>query len=173
MTLRPATAIAIVTTLLIATPAAAAGTATISGEIAPGTAKLPKSARKGEAQVLAMNIDTLAYGGAASVSRKGRYTLGSRRASGRCARRPWNWASRMPRSRRRRSWRNPGSAAPSRSRSSASRSRARSASAAAIAEHQPTRTAPREYPGEAFGIERFTVVGGGSDLAVLGNGART
>ena len=75
MTLRPATAVAIAVTLLIAAPAAAAGTATISGELAPGTAKLPKSARKGEAQVFALNIDTMAYGAAASVSRKGRYKL--------------------------------------------------------------------------------------------------
>ena len=53
-TLRLVTAIAIGAALLSVAPAAAAGPATITGKLAPGTAKLPKSASKGEAQVLAL-----------------------------------------------------------------------------------------------------------------------
>ncbi len=169
MTLRPATAVAIVATLLIAAPASAAGTATISGELAPGTAKLPKSARKGEAQVFAMNIDTMAYGAAAPVSRKGRYKLSVPAGK---------WALRT-------------------SVVELGKPFASFTSAAIVARSGQRRTLPltlkrfkkprkkrkrahsaninprdgRPYPGEAFGIERFTVVGGGSDLAVLGNGA--
>lgn len=45
------------------------------GEVGSGTRNLPKSASKGEAQVLAMNLDTAAYGGASEVSPRGRYTL--------------------------------------------------------------------------------------------------
>ena len=68
VTLRLAVAI----TLLWAAPTTAG---TVSGKLAPGTAKLPKSAKAGEAQVLALNIDTLAYGGASPVARNGRYSL--------------------------------------------------------------------------------------------------
>jgi hypothetical protein len=62
----------IVATLAFASPAAAE---TISGKLASGTAKLPKSASAGQAQVLALDIDTMAYGGAASVGRNGSYKL--------------------------------------------------------------------------------------------------
>ena len=80
MALRRATAagaVAIVAALLSAGPPAAEAAApgTVSGKLGSGTRNLPKSARKGQAQVLAMNIDTAAYGGAAQVSRRGRYKL--------------------------------------------------------------------------------------------------
>jgi len=58
---------------LLWTSPALAGT--VSGKLAPGTAKLPKSASTGRAQVLALNIDTMAYGAAAPVARNGKYSL--------------------------------------------------------------------------------------------------
>ena len=58
--------------LLIAAPAQAQ---TVSGKLAPGTAKLPRSAKQGEAQVLALGIDTLAYGASSRVARNGAYKL--------------------------------------------------------------------------------------------------
>src|SRR6478609_1548034 len=68
MTLR----LAVAFTLLLASPATAG---TVSGKLAPGTAKLPRSASTGRAQVLALNIDTMAYGAAAPVARNGKYSL--------------------------------------------------------------------------------------------------
>ena len=58
--------------LLIAAPAQAQ---TVSGKLAPGSAKLPRSAKQGEAQVLALGIDTLAYGASSRVARNGAYKL--------------------------------------------------------------------------------------------------
>jgi hypothetical protein len=78
MTLRPATAVGAVVLVAIgvsAAPSRAAAPATITGKLAPGAVKLPKSARKGSAQVTAMNVDTLAFGAAAQVGKRGRYKL--------------------------------------------------------------------------------------------------
>ena len=48
---------------LVALAARRAGAAeTVSGKLGAGTTKLPKSAKAGRAQVLAVNIDTMAYG---------------------------------------------------------------------------------------------------------------
>jgi hypothetical protein len=47
----------------------------VSGKVAPGSAELPRSAKQGEAQVLALGIDTLAYGAASRVARNGAYKL--------------------------------------------------------------------------------------------------
>jgi hypothetical protein len=172
MTLRPATAVgavAIVAALLCAGPAPAADPASVSGKLAPGTAKLPRSASRGHAQVLALNIDTMAYGAAASVSRDGRYKL--RLPAGK-------WALRS-------------------SVVTLGQPFASFTSAAIVTRPGQRRTLPitlkrfkkprkkgnrrpraanvnprdgRPYPGEAFGIEKFTVVGGGSELAPLGSG---
>lgn len=67
--------VATLAALLVAGPAAGAAPATVSGELSAGSAKLPKSAKKGHAQVMALNIDTAAYGAAADVTPGGRYTL--------------------------------------------------------------------------------------------------
>ncbi|HZB76785.1 MAG TPA: hypothetical protein VE526_11215, partial [Solirubrobacteraceae bacterium] len=78
MTLRDATAagaVAVVAALLSGGPAVAAEPATVAGKLAAGTVKVPASPSKGRAQVLAMNLDTAAYGGAAQASRRGRYEL--------------------------------------------------------------------------------------------------
>ena len=58
--------------LLVAAPAQEQG---VSGGRAPGTAKLPRSAKQGKAQVLALGIDTLAYGAGSRVARNGAYKL--------------------------------------------------------------------------------------------------
>src|SRR5688572_12441936 len=58
--------------LAFASPAAAE---TVSGKLAAGTTKLPKSAKAGRAEVLAVNIDTMAYGAVSPVSRTGGYKL--------------------------------------------------------------------------------------------------
>ena len=180
MALRRATAagaVAIVAALLSAGPSAAAAPGTVSGKLGSGTRKLPKSASKGQAQVLAMNIDTAAYGGAAQVSRRGRYRL--RLPAGKWALRSsivalgkpfvsFTSAALKTRSGQRRTlpltlkrFKKP-------RKKTKRRQRPRRAPAG-----RKTNINPRDgraYPGEAFGIETFTVVGGASDLAVLGNG---
>ncbi len=168
MTLRPAAAVAIAAALLVAAPASAAGPATISGELTPGTAKLPRSAKKGEAQVLALNIDSMAYGAAAPVGRNGRYKL--RLPAGKWALRSsvvelgkpfaaFTSAAIVTRPGQRRSL-------PLTLKRFKKPRKKRKHSVAANVNPRDGRS----YPGEAFGIERFTVVGGGSDLSVLGNG---
>ena len=67
--------LAVVLTLLLAGTAEAAGTGVIEGTLTTGSAKLPASASRGEAQVLALDLDSLAYGAAAPVARSGRYRL--------------------------------------------------------------------------------------------------
>ncbi len=76
----PALAVASISVALLGiasgpAPAGAAAPSTIGGELESGSATLPKSAKAGRAQVLAMNIDTGAYGDAAPVGRSGRYAL--------------------------------------------------------------------------------------------------
>ncbi len=169
MTLRLVTAMAIGAVLLSVAPAAAAGPATITGELTPGTAKLPKSASKGEAQVLALNIDSMAYGGAAPVGRNGRYKL--RLPAGKWALRSsivelgkpyasFTSAAIATRSGQRRTL------PLTLKRFKKPRKKRKRATVANINPRDG-----RPYPGEAFGIEKFTVIGGGADLAVLGNGA--
>jgi hypothetical protein len=61
--------------LAFASAASAASPAAINGKLESAAAKLPKSAKAGSAQVLAMNVDTAAYGDADNVGRNGRYSL--------------------------------------------------------------------------------------------------
>ena len=180
MMLRPATAAgaaAVAAALLAAGQAGTATAGTVAGKIAPSSSKLPRSASQGEAQVLAMNLDTAAYGGASEVTRKGRYRL--RLPAGKWALRtsivvlgkPYvslNSAviATRPGTRRRlpltlKRFRNP-------RKRVKRRQRPRRSPAARRANINPRDGRP--YPGEAFGIERFSVVGGGADLASLGNG---
>jgi hypothetical protein len=180
MKLRPATAVgavAVVAALLPAGPAIAAGSATVSGRLAGGTAKLPKSASKGEAQVLAMNIDTAAYGGASEVNRRGRYKL--RLPAGKWMLRSsvvalgkpfvsFTSAAIATRSGQRRTlpitlkrFKKP-------RRRVKRRRPARRAPSARVANVNPRDGRP--YPGEAFAFEKFSVVGGDSDFAALGDG---
>ena len=68
MTLRLATAAGAVVLVAIgasAAPARAAAPTVLKGKLSPGKVKLPKSGRKGQAQVVAMNVDTSAFGAAA------------------------------------------------------------------------------------------------------------
>jgi hypothetical protein len=163
---------ALIAALLSVAPAWAAP-ATVSGTVEAGTSKLPRSARTGEAQVVAMNLETGAIGDAATVDRRGRYRL--QLPAGKWALRTSVVALGKPfvsflsaviatRSGQRRSlpltlktFKHP--------RKKKKRKR-----------HRPRKLANinprdgREYPGEAFGIEKFTVVGGDSDFAQLGNG---
>ena len=77
MTRRPATAVAAVVLAAIglsAAPARAAAPTVIKGKLSRARSAA-EVARKGEAQVIAMNVDTLAFGAAARVSKRGRYTL--------------------------------------------------------------------------------------------------
>jgi len=178
MTLRPATAVgavAVVAALLSTGVAVAAAPATVSGRLATGTAKLPKSASKGEAQVLAMNIDTAAYGDASHVSKSGRYEL--RLPAGKWALRSsiltlgkplvsFTSAAIVTRSGQRRRlpltlkrFKKP--------RKRTKHKRGRRAPRVHAANVNPRDGRP--YPGEAFGIEKFSVVGGG-DIQMLGNG---
>ncbi|MEO8689547.1 MAG: hypothetical protein ABI611_15215 [Solirubrobacteraceae bacterium] len=171
MALRPATAVGavvLVTIGLSAAPARAVAPTVIKGKLSPGKVKLPKSARKGQAQVIAMNVDTSAFGGAAHVSRRGRYTL--KLPAGK-------WALRS-------------------SVVSLGKPFASFQSARIVARAGQRRTLPltlkrfkkprrvkrrahrsninprdgRAYKGEAIGIERFDVVGGNSEVGPLGNG---
>jgi hypothetical protein len=179
MTLRQATAVgavAIVAALLSAGAAMAAAPGTVSGKLASGTAKLPESASRGEAQVLAMNIDTAAYGGASEVTRRGRYKLTlpagkwALRSSIVALGKPFvSFTSATIRTRSGQRRKLPLTL----KRFKKPRKRVRR-------RHRPRRAPPpraaninprdgRPYPGEAFGIEKFSVIGGG-DLAVLGNG---
>src|SRR5262249_21759787 len=57
------------------TGAAVAKPAIVNGELTPATAKLPSSPKSGSAEVMAMNLDTGAYGDAANVGRNGRSSL--------------------------------------------------------------------------------------------------
>jgi hypothetical protein len=65
----------ILASLLMAGPALAAKPAIVSGDLESGTAKLPSSAKNGSAEVMAMNLDTGAYGDAANVGHGGHYSL--------------------------------------------------------------------------------------------------
>jgi hypothetical protein len=70
-----AAAVALVAALSSGVPARAAAPARVTGTVESGSVSLPKSAKAGRAQVQAMNIDTGAYGDAATVDRQGRYRL--------------------------------------------------------------------------------------------------
>jgi hypothetical protein len=182
MRLRPATAVgavAIVAALLSAGSAVAAAPGTLSGKLAGGTAKLPKAASKGQAQVLAMNIDTAAYGAASQVSGRGGYKLSlpagkwALRSSIVALGKPFvsfTSAAIVTRSGQRRSlprtlkrFKKPRKRVKRRSRP-----RPRRAPSARAANINPRDGRP--YPGEAFAIEGFSVVGGDADFAALGNG---
>ncbi len=151
---------------LLWTSPALAGT--VSGKLAPGTAKLPKSASTGRAQVLALNIDTMAYGAAAPVARNGRYSLLNLPAG--------KWALRT-------------------SVVALGKPFAAFTSAAIVTKRGQRRSVPltlkrskkprrkkrphaaninpkdgQEYPGEAFAIEPFPVIGGDASLAGIGKG---
>jgi hypothetical protein len=154
--------------LLLAAPAQAQ---TITGKLEPGTAKLPRSAKAGQAQVLAMQLDTAAYGGAAQAARNGRYTLKVP---------PGKWVLRT-------SVVTPG------------RPLARFTAAAITTKAGQRRSLPltlkrfkkprkkktkrpraaaaninprdgREYPGTAYALDRFAVTAADGDLGVLGTG---
>ena len=180
MTLRDATAagaVAVVAALLSGGPAVAAEPATVAGKLAAGTVKVPTSPSKGQAQVLAMNLDTAAYGGAAQASRRGRYELSlpagkwALRTSIVALGKPFaSFTSaaivtragqerslpltlkrfKKPRKRVRR------------------RHRPRAPSSVRAANINPRDGRP--YPGEAFGIEKFTVASTEAEFAALGNG---
>jgi hypothetical protein len=141
----------------------------VSGKLTPGTAKLPKSASKGQAHVLALSIDTAAYGGAATVSRSGRYSL---RVP------PGKWALRT-------SVVVPGqrlaafTAAAIRTRAGQRRTlpltlkrfkkpRKKQRPRGTAANINPRDGRP--YPGEAFAVDRFTVTASNPDFAVLATG---
>ena len=153
---------------LSATPAGAAAPSTVSGKLSPGKVKLPKSARKGAAQVIATNVDTLAFGAAAQVGRSGRYKLElpagkwALRSSVVALGRPFASfpsARIVTRAGKRRSL--PLTLKRFKKPRRARRNRA----------HR-TNVNPRDgrsYPGEAFGIERFGV-SGGDDISSLGRG---
>jgi hypothetical protein len=70
-----ASAALIVISVSIGVPAAAAAPAVVSGELSSAASKLPKSASNGSAQVLAMGVDTGAFGDADTVGKNGRYSL--------------------------------------------------------------------------------------------------
>jgi hypothetical protein len=61
--------------LAAGTAVAAPAPATIGGVVASGTTALPVGAKDGRAQVLALNPETGAYGGADAVDRRGAYRL--------------------------------------------------------------------------------------------------
>lgn len=67
--------VAVSVLLVLASAASAASPALVSGKLNSAAAKLPKSGKSGSAQVLAMNVDTAAYGDADNVGRNGRYSL--------------------------------------------------------------------------------------------------
>jgi hypothetical protein len=175
MLLRPATAagaVAIVAAVLAAAPAAGAD-GVVSGRLEPAAAKLPRSPSRGEAQVLAMNIDTAAYGAASRVSRRGRYSL--RLPPGKWALRTsivargkpfasFTSAAIVTRSGQRR-------ALPltlKRFKKPRKRKRATRPRRPRAANINPRDGRP--YPGEAFALERFAVTGGDDDLRALGTG---
>lgn len=164
VTLRLAAALS----LLWAGPAMAG---TVSGELAPGTAKLPKSASTGRAQVLALNIDTMAYGAAAPVARTGKYSLNL--PAGKWALRTSVVALGKP------------FAAFTSAAIVTKPGQRRSVPLTLKRSKKPRKTKkkPRRphtaninpkdgqaYPGEAFAIERFPVIGGDAALAGIGNG---
>ena len=68
-------AASILASLSLSEPVSAAQPATVSGDLISAAAKLPGSAASGSAQVMAMNVDTGAYGDADNVGRKGHYVL--------------------------------------------------------------------------------------------------
>jgi hypothetical protein len=167
-------AIAVAAALAASAPAEAAqGPATVSGKLGTGSAEVPRSARTGQAQVLAMNIDTRAFGDAAQVDRSGRYALELP---------PGKWAllsSVVALGRPFASFLSAGIVTRAgqrrtlpltlkrfkRPRKKAGRKPRPKASAANIN--------PRDgvaYAGEAYAIRNFAVVGGGSELAPLGKG---
>lgn len=171
MTLRPATAVGAVVLVAIglsAAPASAAAPTVIKGKLSPGKVKLPKSARKGQAQVIAMNVDTSAFGGAAHVSRRGRYTL--KLPAGKWALRSSVVALGKP------------FASFQSARIVARAGQRRTLPLTLKRFKQPRRVKrrahrsnvnPRDgrpYKGEAIGIERFDVVGSNSEVGMLGNG---
>ena len=183
MALRPATAVGAVALVAIAlsvAPARAAAPSTVSGKLSQGTAKLPKSGKKGRAQVIAMNVDTLAFADAATVDRRGRYkltlpagkwalrssvvALGKKFvafSSARIATRAGKRRSlpltlkrfKKPRKRARR------------------RAHARRSVVAGAANVNPRDGVA--YAGEAYAIQPFALVGGGSDLQGFAKGMAT
>ncbi len=155
------------TLALLALLAGPASAGTVSGKLAPGTAKLPRSAKAGEAQVLALGIDTLAYGDASRVARNGSYSLDLPAGK---------WALRT-------------------SVAVLGEPYAAFTSAAIVTKATGRRSLPltakkfkkprkrkrphvanvnprdgRSYPGEAYGIERFSVTSANADFSVLANG---
>jgi hypothetical protein len=175
MTLRPATAVGavvLVTIGLSAAPARAAAPSTIAGKLSRGAVKLPRSARKGAAQVIATNVDTLAFGAAAPVGKHGRYVL--KLPAGKWALRssvvvlgepfasfPSARIVTRPGTRRSLPLKLKRFKRPHRGKKRRHR-RARR-----------TNVNPRDgrsYPGEAIGVERFGFSGNDADLAQLGRG---
>jgi hypothetical protein len=161
--------LAAVTLAALAVLAGPASAGTVSGRLAPGSAKLPRSAARGEAQILALGIDTMAYGAAARVARTGAYRL--ELPAGK-------WALRT-------------------SIAALGRPYAAFTSAAIVTRATGRRTLPltarrfkrprrkahrrpraanvnprdgRSYPGEAFGIETFSLGGDVSGLSGMANG---
>jgi hypothetical protein len=149
----------------MATPAPA----TVFGKLSTGAAKLPRSAKTGQAQVLAMNIDTRAFGDAAQVGRSGRYklelppgkwallssvvTLGTPFASFLSAGIVTSAGQRRTLPLTLKKFKKP------------RKKVKRKASATNINPRDG-----RAYKGEAYAVRNFTVVGGGSELAPLGKG---
>jgi hypothetical protein len=75
LALSVAVAGSILASLGLGVTASAARPAIVSGKLKSAAAKLPKSAKNGSAQVMAMNVDTAAYGDADNVGRNGGYSL--------------------------------------------------------------------------------------------------
>lgn len=164
-------AIALAAVLLPSAAALAASDATVSGTINSGTAKLPRSAKAAEAQVLAMNIDTGAYGDAAHVGKSGRYEL--KLPAGKWALRSsvlqlgrpfvsFLSAGIVTKAGQRRSL-------PLTLKKFKKPRKGKKAKRKARAANINPRDG-REYPGEAYGVPRFSVVGGDAEIAQLGRG---
>jgi hypothetical protein len=148
---------------------AAPAPATVLGKLSTGTTKLPRSAKTGQAQVLAMNIDTRAFGDVAQVDRSGRYklelppgkwallssvvTLGTPFAS-------FLSAGIVTRAGQRRTL--------PLTLKKFKKPRKKVKPKASAANINPRDG--RAYKGEAYAVRNFTVVGGGSELAQLGRG---
>jgi hypothetical protein len=166
MRLRPAIAVgAIALAAALSTPAMAA---TVSGKLATGTSKLPRSAKTGEAQVLAMNLDTSAFGAAAEVDRSGRYKLElpagkwALLSSSVALGKPFTSflsAAIVTRAGQRRTL-------PLTLKKFKNKRKHRPKAAAANINPRDG----REYPGTAYAVRNFKVVGGGSELAPLDKG---
>jgi hypothetical protein len=157
------------TLALLAVLAGPASAGTVSGKLAPGSAKLPRSAKAGEAQVLALGIDTLAYGDASRVARNGAYKLDL--PAGKWALRTsiavlgepyaaFTSAAIVTKAGGRRSL--PLTAKKFKQPRKKKRSRPH------VSNVNPRDG--RSYPGEAYGIEKFSVTSADADFSVLANG---